>query len=123
MTEPTNTLKAKLKALRAQVLHSAPDDIERMLNAVKGSGITPALIEACLRTNRGLVVHSESWRDKLIDSNPKLKVLLPREVRGGASVLIDNGVNHMMLVEVRALQRMVEDLLNYMEVKKIEDKP
>lgn len=122
MTEALN-LKQKLTALRAQLRHQSLDDVERMLNHCKGTGITPALVEACLRSNRTLAVHSDTWKEKLEASNPKLKVKTTREIRGGEFILIDNGINHMILVEARALQRMVEDLLNYIEAKKIEDKP
>lgn len=123
MNEPTFNLKAKTKALRAQVRHSAPEEIERMLNATRATGITTTLIETCLRSNKILVVHSESWKQKLQDEHPKLLVKLAREVKGGDPVLIDNGLNLVMLRELRSLQAMCEDLLNYIEVKKLEDKP
>lgn len=116
-------LKTKVEALRKQLLHRSIDDVERMLNATKATGITPALVEAAKKTSRYLVVHSDSWKEKLQTSNPGLVCKLPSEVRGGELVLIDNGVNHILLTEARALQRLCEDLLNYIEVKKIEDKP
>jgi hypothetical protein len=114
-------LRDKMNKLRAATKSAHLDSIERMLNASKGLGTTPRLVEKAIQSNLTLIVHSEPWADKLREANPGLKVRTFNSVVGGEPVLIDNGVNWLLLREAQALLKLSEDLLNWMEHKKIGD--
>jgi ABC-type nitrate/sulfonate/bicarbonate transport system ATPase subunit len=110
-----------MNLLRDRVNTRTLDNIEHMLNKSKGLGTTPMLIEKCVGTGMTLVTHSEDWAMKLMDSNPHLRAKPFDQIHGAERVLIDNGVNWLLLREAQALRRLSEDLLNWMEHKRIGD--
>lgn len=119
-SDPSN-LKERIKVLRESINLPTLDQLELMLNRTKGTGTTNALVKAAIDQNITLVTHSEEWADKLRQEHPKLPACSITAVRGGERVLIDNGVNWLLLKAAQKIRRQAEDLLNYMEQKKIKE--
>lgn len=114
----TEETKKKASNLRTRINSRLLDDLERMLNASKGAGTTTALVDQAKRLNIPLVVHSRDWADKLTREHG-IKSRHYTEHVGGERVLIDNGVNWLLLKEAQALRKMSEDLLNRLEQEKL----
>jgi Mrp family chromosome partitioning ATPase len=112
--------REKLQALRGQVNRPYLDQLERLMNASKGAGTTTALIDQAKRKNLTLVVHTEDWAEKLRSSFGVKAQAFSVPVTG-QTVLIDNGVNWVLLREAQALRKMIEDVLNHIEVKPRKD--
>jgi hypothetical protein len=117
--EMTPETKKKATELRHRINARVLDDLERMLNASKGAGTTTALIDQAKRLNIPLIVHSNAWAENLIAENAGLRAKHFSSHIGGEKVLIDNGVNWLLLKEAQALRKMSEDLLNRLEQEKI----
>lgn len=116
------TFVEQIAELRKRINTPVLDHLERMLNASKGAGTTTLLVDAAKRQNVTLVVHSEEWAEKLRDKSPTLDAVPYTSSIGGRRVLIDNGVNWLLLREAQALRRMTETLLNTIEAQKIKPK-
>lgn len=112
MKEPN--LKDKVKELRRIINLAHLDQLERMLNASKGAGTTTALVEIAKKRNLLLITHTAQWAEQLKETHG-IEALPFTSPVGGRTVLIDNGVNWLLLREAQRLRRLTEDLLNDLE--------